>query len=219
MPVKWWQTSKRVERLLEQLDGFTEGPLYNSIWVVVHAATVNSRVGKNTRIRKLKEALVDIMTPELQTSEGITAAAEFIAEEDAATGKKARKLSKRAVRKLVGDSLWARYITSGREVIIEATDISPELSLNASERIGVYLAMKNEDSRRHLVGGNFAIFENPDLAALSVVEAMSSQEREIGDWILRDLETNFERANSAAKLSLGRDLEQQDNYFPAFRIP
>ncbi|KKK65621.1 hypothetical protein LCGC14_2972300, partial [marine sediment metagenome] len=120
----------------------------------------------------------------------------------------------RAIRKLVGDSLWARYITSGREVIIEATDTNSELSLNPSEKIGVYLAMKNEDSRRHLVGGNFAIFENPDLAALSVVEAMSSQEREIGDWILHDLETNFERANNVAKLSLGRDLEQQDNYFP-----
>ncbi|KKL07225.1 hypothetical protein LCGC14_2588150, partial [marine sediment metagenome] len=66
--------------------------------------------------------------------------------------KKTKKLSKRAVRKLVGDSLWARYITSGREVIIEATDTNSELSLNPSEKIGVYLAMKNKDSRRHLVG-------------------------------------------------------------------
>ena len=206
--------SKRVERMLEALDGFTEGPVYNSIWTATHTQTVNSRVSRNERVAKFKEALVDIMTPELQTDEGITAAAEFIAEEETAAGKKARKLGKRAVRKLVGDSLWARYITSGREVIIEATDTSPELSLNPSERIGVYLAMKNEDSRRHLIRGNFAAFENPDLTALSVVEAMSSQEREIGDWILRDLEANFERANSAAKLSLGRDLEQQDNYFP-----
>ena len=206
--------SKRIERLMEALDGFTEGPLYNSIWRAVLTQTVNSRVSNNERVAKFKEALVNIMTPELQTDEGIARAAEVIAAEETVAGKKARKLGKRAVRKLVGDSLYTRYISSGREVIIEATDTSPELSLNPSERIGVYVAMKNKDSLTHLRFGNLAAFENPDLAALKVVETMSTQEREIGDWALKDLEENFDRANQAAIIGLGHELEQQNNYFP-----
>ena len=206
--------SKRIERLMEALDGFTEGPLYNSIWRVVHTQAVNSRVSRNERVAKFKDALVDIMSPELQTDEGIAGAAEVIQAEDQAAGRKARKLSKRAVRKLVGGSLWARYVTSGRKIIIEATAVDPELSLNPSEQIGVYVAMKNKDSLTHLRFGNLAAFQNPDLAALKVIETMSAQEREIGDWALKDLEENFDRANQATMIGLGHKLKQQNNYFP-----
>ena len=206
--------SKRVERLLEALDGFTEGPIYNSIWKIVQTQLVNSRTSHNERVARFREALVDIMTPELQTDEGIAEASATIQAEDAAAGKKARKLSKRAVRKIVGNSLWAKYITGGKILIAEATEVDPELSLSPSERIGVYLSMKNENSLIHLREGNLAAFENVDVTIIKIVESMTEQERQIGDWILRDLEANFERANGAAKLGLGRDLEQQDNYFP-----
>ena len=206
--------SKRVERLLEALDGFTEGPIYNSIWKVTQTQLVNSRTSHNERVARFREALVDIMTPELQTDEGIADASATIQAEDKAAGKKERKLSKRAVRKLVGDSLWAKYITGGKILIAEATEVDPELSLSPSERVGVYLAMKNENSLIHLREGNFAAFEDVDMAIIKIVESMTEQERQIGDWILRDLEANFERANGAAKLGLGRDLEQRDNYFP-----
>ena len=204
----------RIERMLEAMDGYTEGPIYNSIWKVVHLQLVNSRVSKSRRIRAFREALVDIMTPELGTEEGIAVASEMIQAEDKAAGRKVKKLGKKALRKLVGDSLWAKYVTSGRTVILEATDTDPELSLNASERIGVYLAMKNENSRVHLLKGNFAAFTNPDLAMIAVLDALSSQEKEIAEWILTDLEANFSRANQAAILGLNRELEQRDNYFP-----
>ncbi len=226
--------SKRIERLLEALDGFTEGPIYNSIWKVTQTQLVNSRTSHNERVARFREALVDIMTPELQTDEGIEAARQLIeSERKTASGtitdlrakkvaekagkkaeKKAKKLSKREVRKIVGDSLWAKYITGGKILIAEATEIDPELSLSPSERIGVYLAMKNENSLIHLREGNLAAFEDVDMAIIKIVESMTEQERQIGDWILRDLEANFERANGAAKLGLGRDLEQKDNYFP-----
>ena len=226
--------SKRVERLLEALDGFTEGPIYNSIWKVTQTQLVNSRTSHNERVARFREALVDIMTPELQTDEGVEAARQFIeSERKTASGtftdlrakkaakkagekaeKKAKKLSKREVRKIVGDSLWAKYITGGKILIAEATEADPELSLSPSERVGVYLAMKNENSLIHLREGNLAAFENVDMTIIKIVESMTEQERQIGDWILHDLEANFERANGAAKLGLGRDLEQQDNYFP-----
>ncbi|KKM65732.1 hypothetical protein LCGC14_1488320, partial [marine sediment metagenome] len=206
--------SKRVERLLEALDGFTEGPIYNSIWKVTQTQLVNSRTSHNERVARFREALVDIMTPELQTDEGIADASATIQAEDKAAGKKERKLSKRAVRKLVGDSLWAKYITGGKILIAETTETDPELSLSPSERIGIYLAMKNENSLIHLREGNLAAYADPDIVLIQIVESMTGQERQIGDWILRDLEANFERANGAAKLGLGRDLEQQDNYFP-----
>ena len=204
----------RIERMLEAMDGYTEGPIYNSIWKVVHLQLVNSRVSKSRRIRAFREALVDIMTPELSTPEGIASAQEFIQAEDKAANRKAKKLGRKAIRKLVGDSLWAKYVTSGRTVVLEATDTDPELSLNASERIGVYLAMKNENSRVHLLKGNFAAFTNPDLAMIAVLDTLSSQEKEIAEWILTDLEANFSRANQAAILGLNRELEQRDNYFP-----
>ncbi len=206
--------SKRIERLIEALDGFTEGPIYNSIWKVVQTQLINSRVSHNERVAIFREALVDIMTPELQTDEGVADAATMIQAEDKAAGRKARKLSKRAIRKLVGHSLWAKYITGGKTLIAEATDGNPEILMSASERIGVYLAMKNENSLIHLREGNLAAYADPDTALIQIVDSLSEQERKIGDWILRDLESNFERANSAAKLGLGRDLEQQDNYFP-----
>ena len=204
----------RIERMLEAMDGYTEGPIYNSIWKVVHLQLVNSRVSKSRRIRAFREALVDIMTPELSTPEGIEAASEIIQKEQTKEGKKAKKLGRKALRKLVGDSLWAKHVTSGRTVILEATDADPELKLNASERIGVYLAMKNENSRVHLLKGNFAAFTNPDLAMIAVLDVLSSQEKEIAEWILTDLEANFSRANQAAILGLNRELEQRDNYFP-----
>ncbi len=209
----FWQT-KRVERLLEALDGFTEGPIYNSIWTAVHTQLVNSRTRYTDRVGKFKEMLVDVYTPELKTDQGVEQAAEMIAEEDTKAGRKARKLGKRAVRKLVGDSLRARYMTGGKEVILEATETNPELALTGSERIGMYLAMKNEDSREHLFSGNLAEFTNPAAVALEVVQNMSVQEKQIGDWILQDLESNFDRANQAAVLGLGRSLDPQDNYFP-----
>ena len=206
--------TRRVERMLEALDGFTEGPIYNSIWTPTHTQLVNSRASYTNRVGKFKEALIDIFTPELNTEQGMAEATEMIQAEQEAAGEKARKLGKRAVRKLVGDSLWARHITGGREVIIEATDTNPELTLTASERIGMYLAMKNENSREHLLSGNLAVFTNPAAAALEVVQNMSTQEKQISDWILSDLATNFGRANQAAVMGLGRALEQQDNYFP-----
>jgi len=204
----------RIERMLEALDGYTEGPIYNSIWKVVHLQLVNSRVSKSRRINAFRDALVDIMTPELNTPEGMAAAQEFIQAEDKAANRKVKKLGKKALRTLVGDSLWAKHVTRGRTVILEATDADPKLSLNASERIGVYLAMKNENSRIHLLKGNFAAFTNPDLAMIAVLDALSSQEKEIAEWILTDLEANFSRANQAAILGLNRELEQRDNYFP-----
>jgi len=211
---QFFQQSKRVERLLEALDGFTEGPIYNSIWKVTQTQLVNSRVSRNARIDKFRDALVDIMTPELGTEEGIATATEMIQAEDKAAGKKARKLGKKAVRKLVGDSLWAKYITGGKDIILEATDVDPELSLTSSEKIGMYLAMKNEDSLVHLLKGNLAHFSNPENVMLAVLDSLSPQEQAIGNWILQDLEGNFERANNAAKMGLGRELDQKDNYFP-----
>ena len=206
--------SKRIERLLEALDGFTEGPIYNSIWKVTQTQLVNSRTSHNERVARFREALVDIMTPELQTDEGIAEASDMIKAEDEVAGRKARKMSKRAIRKLVGDSLWAKYITGGKTLIAEAAEGNPEIRLSAAERIGAYLAMKNENSLIHLREGNLSAYANSDMAIIQIVEAMSSQEKEIGNWILRDLEANFERADGAAKLGLNRNLEPQDNYFP-----
>ena len=213
--VSWYmQTTRRVERLLEALDGFTEGPIYNSIWTAVHTQLVNSRTKYTDRVGEFKGALIDVYTPELNTEAGMAEATEMIQAEQEAAGEKARKLGKRAVRKLVGDSLRARYLTGGKEIILEATDANPELALTPSERIGMYLAMKNENSREHLLSGNLAEFTNPAAVALEVVQGMSVQEKQIGDWILADLESNFDRANQAAVLGLGRTLDQQDNYFP-----
>ena len=211
---KFVNQMKRVERLLEALDGFTEGPVYNSIWTSVHTQTVNSRAKYGDRVGKFKEALIDIMTPELNTEAGIEQATEFIQEEEKAAGKKARKLVKRAVRKLVGDSFIARWTTGGAEVALEATDTNPELSLTASERMGIYVSLKNEESRNHLFSadGRLGVFTNPAAAALEVVQNMPTQEKQIADWVLADLEANFQRANQAAVLGLGRTLEQQVPY-------
>jgi hypothetical protein len=206
--------SRRVERMLEALDGFTEGPIYNSIWRPVHGALVQSRMAHNQRVARFRDALADIMAPELDTEEGLQAAQEALAVEDAAAGKKARKLTKRAVRKLVGASLWAKYITGGKSVIVEATATEPALELSASEKIGAFLAMKNPDSMQHLKAGNLSQFSNPDAVLLKIIDSITPQERAIAEYILNDLEVNFDRANQAAVIGLGRQLEQQDNYFP-----
>ena len=211
--------NKRIERLMEALDGFTEGPLYNSIWRVTFGASVNKRVSHTNRVGKFREALTDILAPELRTEEGLAEATEIIQSERAQQKaekkekKKVKKLTERAVRETVGLSLMAKYFTSGRTVVLEATATSPELALSASERIGVYLAMKNEVSRKHLLEGNLSAFDNPALAALEVVQKTSPKEIAIAEWILQDLADNFGRANQAAVIGLARELVEQDNYF------
>jgi hypothetical protein len=210
----FWAGSVRVERMFSALDGFTEGPIYNSLWRPVIGAIVQSRMSHNQRVAKFREALADIMAPELDTEEGLQAAQETISAEDKKAGKKARKLTKRAIKKLVGGSLWAKYITGGKELIAEATATDKEYRLSPSEKIGAFLAMKNPDSMNHLLTGNLAQFSNPEAMLLKIIDAITPQERAIAQYILDDLETNFDRANQAAVIGLGRQLEQQDNYFP-----
>jgi len=219
---------KHIERLLEALDGFTEGPVYNSIWTSVQTALAGSRTAYADRVGKFKEALVNIYTPELNTTEGAVAAATAIAKEwesDPATTRvtvspevkkamKARKLSKRAIRKLVGDSLWARFVTLGRETTVEASENGPELKLSPTERITVYLALKNEKSRAHLLNYNLAAHKNPMLTALEIIQKMPTEEKQIAEYMLQDLAADYGRVNQAAILGLGREIKREDNYFP-----
>lgn len=49
--------SKRVERLIEQIDGYTEGANYNNIWRPVKEASVNSKLNSNKRTNEFIDFL------------------------------------------------------------------------------------------------------------------------------------------------------------------
>jgi tRNA A37 methylthiotransferase MiaB len=170
----------RIERLMEQLDGYEKGPLYHSIWAPVNRAVMTAHEDKAKRGK------------------------EFVDFVNGLTG---------------GVKETQELLFGGDEIISEAEDGHPEIRLSPSEMIGVYVYSKNEDSRFHLQRGNFADHDNPTLAIIEVLEHMRENAPElieIGDYILEEMEAQFERVNQAAILGLGREIEQQDKYFAMY---
>lgn len=118
--------------------------------------------------------------------------------------------------KNAGEAIFGDADTFSQFLTAKEQDLGGGVKVSPAERVGVYVYSKNKDSLRHLLGGNFASFEDPQLALVRVLETVTPQERAFGEWILQDMAENFDRVNQASILSLGRELTEQDNYFSMY---
>ncbi|KKL50679.1 hypothetical protein LCGC14_2303080, partial [marine sediment metagenome] len=81
---------------------------------------------------------------------------------------------------------------------------------------GYYVLSKNKDGLRRLKRGNLGSFGNSEQALKAVLDSVTEQEKQLGDWALEQLQAQFPRANQAAIIALGRELTPADNYFPLY---
>ncbi len=83
-------------------------------------------------------------------------------------------------------------------------------TLTPSQKIGVYLNTKNEDTLRHMVVGNKL---NPE-EIMKVVENLTPEEKAIGDWMLNVTNSRYDPIAKAYFQVTGKELAKVENYFP-----
>jgi len=105
---------------------------------------------------------------------------------------------------------------TGKRTPVSDPMFKDKISLSPSERIGYYVLSKNKDGLRRLKQGNLGSFGNKEAALKAILDSVTEQERQLGDWALEQLQAQTPRANQAAIMALGRELTPADNYFPLY---
>jgi hypothetical protein len=109
-----------------------------------------------------------------------------------------------------------RAMFTGQRTPVQDPKFADKISLSPSERIGYYVLKQNPDGLRRLLKGNLGSFGNPNQALKAVLESVTPEEQQIGDWALQQLAERYPDANNAAIIALGRELTPADNYFPIY---
>ena len=109
-----------------------------------------------------------------------------------------------------------KQLLTGKRTAVADPQFRDKISLSPAERIGYYVLSKNKDGLRRIKRGNLGSFGNPDAALKTVLDSVSEQEKQLGDWALEQLQAQYPRANQAAIMALGRELTPADNYFPLY---
>ena len=110
----------------------------------------------------------------------------------------------------------AKQLFTAKRTPVADPQFRDKISLSPAERIGYYVLSKNKDGLRRIKRGNLGSFGNSDAALKAILESVSEQEKQLGDWALEQLQAQYPRANQAAIIALGRELTEADNYFPLY---
>ncbi len=109
-----------------------------------------------------------------------------------------------------------KQILTGKRTPVADPQFKDKISLSPAERIGYYVLSKNKDGLRRIKRGNLGSFGNREAALKAVLDSVTEQEKQLGDWALEQLQAQYPRANQAAIIALGRELTPADNYFPLY---
>ncbi len=109
-----------------------------------------------------------------------------------------------------------KELLTGKQTPVIDVDYKNKISLSPAERIGYYVLSQNKDGLRRIKRGNLGSFGNKEAALKSILDSVTKQEKQLGDWALQQLEAQYPRANQAAIIALGRELTPADNYFPMY---
>ncbi len=109
-----------------------------------------------------------------------------------------------------------KQLLTGKRTPVTDPKYKDKISLSPSERIGYHVLSQNEDGLRRLKRGNLGSFGNREDTLRAVLESLTEEEKQLGDWALEQLRAQFPRANQAAIFALGRELTPADNYFPLY---
>ncbi|MBQ7262526.1 MAG: hypothetical protein IJR14_02285, partial [Synergistaceae bacterium] len=90
------------------------------------------------------------------------------------------------------------------------------------ELMGIYAGMKNERSREAILYGVFkeqwAAGLDPEAAAAKCVAALTDEEKELADAIIKDYEVNFDRIDGALVDVFNKGMDKEENYTPMRRL-
>jgi hypothetical protein len=109
-----------------------------------------------------------------------------------------------------------KTILTAKKTPVADPRYADKIQLSPAERIGYYVLTKNQDGLRRLKQGNLGSFGNSEQALAAVLESVTPEEMQIGDWALQQLQERYPDANQAALIALGRELTPADNYFPLY---
>lgn len=85
--------------------------------------------------------------------------------------------------------------------------------------IAIYAGLKNDKSKQALLDGNLAEFSDMAIDhATKCVMALTPQERAIGDAIIADYETHFDRFNASLIEARNKGIAREPNYTPMHRL-
>jgi len=183
---KYWQKTKRqvtgwhlgqirVARMLEWLDGYTQGVNWNRIFLPMNQASMQADEAINERLGGLQEFMQNTFGPKVM-----------------------------------------KQLLTGKRTPVTDPQFKDKISLSPAERIGYYVLAQNKDGLRRLKRGNLGSFGNSEEALKAVLDSVTEEEKQLGDWALGQLQEQYPRANQAAIIALGRELTPEDNYFPLY---
>ncbi|KKK82327.1 hypothetical protein LCGC14_2804500, partial [marine sediment metagenome] len=109
-----------------------------------------------------------------------------------------------------------KQLLTGKRTPVTDPQFKDKISLSPAERIGYYVLAQNKDGLRRLKRGNLGSFGNSEEALKAVLDSVTEEEKQLGDWALGQLQEQYPRANQAAIIALGRELTPEDNYFPLY---
>ncbi len=109
-----------------------------------------------------------------------------------------------------------KQLFTGKKTPVADPNFKDKISLSPSERVGYYVLSKNKDGLRRIKRGNLGSFGNSEQALKAVLDSVTEEEKQLGDWALGQLQEQYPRANQAAIIALGRELTPADNYFPMY---
>lgn len=109
-----------------------------------------------------------------------------------------------------------KELLTGKRIPVADPRYRDKISLSPSERIGYYVLSQNKDGLRRIKRGNLGSFGNREEALKVVLDSVTEEEKQLGDWALKQLRAQYPRANQAAIFALGHELTPADNYFPLY---
>ncbi|KKN60024.1 hypothetical protein LCGC14_0536110 [marine sediment metagenome] len=109
-----------------------------------------------------------------------------------------------------------KQLLTGKQTPVTDPQFKDKISLSPADRIGYYVLAQNKDGLRRLKRGNLGSFGNSEEALKAILDSVTEEEKQLGDWALEQMREQYPRANQAAIIALGRKLTPADNYFPLY---
>ncbi|KKN71964.1 hypothetical protein LCGC14_0416100 [marine sediment metagenome] len=124
------------------------------------------------------------------------------------------------MNKEIGTRDLKRMMTEPATLLAEEQQLQKEqqLGVTPGDRIGIWMLSQNPNGLRHLIGGNFAKFADPEAAVNEAIGLMTEQEKKIGQFMMDKYKAQGERLAQSYFLAAGRDMKIEKNYFPLYSL-
>lgn len=124
------------------------------------------------------------------------------------------------MNKEIGTRDLKRMMTEPATLLSEEQALQREqqLGVTPGNRVGIWMLSQNPNGLRHLIGGNFAKFADPEAAVNEAIGLMTEQEKKIGQFMLDKYKAQGERLRQSYFLATGKDMKIEESYFPLYLL-